>query len=271
MTVAMVAAVSLVLGACGRSFPGGPGAGLYAPNDLVLRVEQVGGFVAPLSLASRFAQISLYGDGRIVQPGPQMEIYPGPALPSIALSRVDRDGFERILAAAHAAGLLGPDRHVGGPAYPDMPTTVVSFFDGEARHTVTANEPRTGVADPIVPFLRHMADLARWLPKGTLTDEGQLPIERLAVLVSSQPPGELVPEPEIEWPLATSPSAMARPVAGSDLPCLSLSGPQLASVLPLAERANQLTPWTSGSSRVWLMFRPLLPDERSCLALGVRS
>ena len=269
----LVAAVAFTFlaAACARSSTGGSGGTGYAADDLVLRVAQSGGFIAPSTIASRLPQFSLYGDGRIVQPGAQMAIYPGPALPAIAVSRVDGDGFDRIVAAARAARLTGPDRHAGGPGNPDVPSTVVTFFDGHSRHTVTFNEqldsPMTGTPDPIAAFLRHIGDLARWLPKGSLTEEGPMPIERLAVLVSAEPTGQMIPEPEIAWPLASSPAAMAEPLAGSNLPCLSLTGDALAKVLPPAEGSNQLTPWTSGSSRAWLVFRPLLPDERSCSAL----
>ena len=37
-----------------------------------------------------------------------------------------------------------------------------------------------------------------------------------------------------------------------------------ATLLPLAEDANTLTPWTSDGQRYAISFRPLLPNETSC-------
>jgi hypothetical protein len=35
-------------------------------------------------------------------------------------------------------------------------------------------------------------------------------------------------------------------------------------VLPLAQSANQLTPWRSDGAKFAILFRPLLPDESGC-------
>jgi len=34
--------------------------------------------------------------------------------------------------------------------------------------------------------------------------------------------------------------------------------------MPLAEKANELTPWRSDGAEFQLFFRPLLPDESGC-------
>ena len=43
-----------------------------------------------------------------------------------------------------------------------------------------------------------------------------------------------------------------------------MSGADLDAVLPLAQEANQLTPWKSDGAQYAIAFRPLLPDESAC-------
>jgi hypothetical protein len=43
-----------------------------------------------------------------------------------------------------------------------------------------------------------------------------------------------------------------------------VTGSDLATLLPLVQTANQLTPWTSGGKEYTLLFRPMLPDETGC-------
>ena len=46
--------------------------------------------------------------------------------------------------------------------------------------------------------------------------------------------------------------------------CGAVAADAATTLLPLAEQANQLTPWTSDGERYALWFRPLLPDESGC-------
>ena len=59
------------------------------PSDLVLRWGYQGGFTPPEYQLTNLPAFSLYGDGTIVRPGPQIEIYPAPALPSLEIG-IDR-------------------------------------------------------------------------------------------------------------------------------------------------------------------------------------
>jgi len=45
---------------------------------------------------------------------------------------------------------------------------------------------------------------------------------------------------------------------------VAVSGEEWAALVPIAQHANQLTPWTSGGEEFSVLFRPLLPDESSC-------
>src|SRR2546423_13130569 len=83
--------IALAAAACGRATGGSAGetpspsrpAQPMGPSDLVLRVQTVGGFIAPQALLLRYPTFSLYGNGTVVTQGAQIEIYPQPALPSL--------------------------------------------------------------------------------------------------------------------------------------------------------------------------------------------
>ena len=69
-----------------------------------------GGLVPPGYLVTRVPSLSVYADGREIEPGAVPAIYPGPAVNPLVLHRLGRDGIDGIRAAARGAGLAGPDR-----------------------------------------------------------------------------------------------------------------------------------------------------------------
>jgi hypothetical protein len=251
------------------------------PNDLVLKVETGGGFVAPAAHFKEFPSFALYGDGRQVSQGPQIEIYPGPALPNLQVTRITEDGVQAILEAAKAAGLLGPDRRYDFQTISDAPTTTFTTVAAGSRHVISvyALGEATGAGGQGIPpdelkarqalagFLGKLGDLSSWLPKGSVTEEGTYSPNELRIFVLDQ---NASPEPGLEqkavdWPLAQPLASFGQPVAsGPEARCGSVSGEDLKTLLPLVEKANELTPWQSGGTSYSLVFRPLLPDENGC-------
>ncbi len=93
---ATVLSLGILAGACanaptgsgpgdGGTGSGGSDTGTPTPvgsDQLVLRIEEVGGFVAVQYNLTRMPIMSLYADGLLITPGVQTDIYPGPALPA---------------------------------------------------------------------------------------------------------------------------------------------------------------------------------------------
>src|SRR5436309_15274616 len=106
LAVSFIALFVLVAG-CGRLTKAGSG-GIDHPTgsaDLVLRMDVGGGFVAPAYELRRIPTWSLFGDGRIITEGPQIEIYPGLALPCVQDQIITVDGVQTISDAAMCTGL----------------------------------------------------------------------------------------------------------------------------------------------------------------------
>jgi hypothetical protein len=95
-----------------------------------------------------------------------------------------------------------------------------------------------------------------------------IPGETAAVEFSGEPtPWQLTtPLDEIGIPLGDAVGGEQYAEMFPDARTTVLSRADLAAVLPLAEEANQLTPWASEGAHYWVLFRPLLPGEVGGLA-----
>jgi len=49
-----------------------------------VRIEMTGGFIPIEMTYSHYPLAALYADGRLIEPGAQPAIYPGPAIPTLA-------------------------------------------------------------------------------------------------------------------------------------------------------------------------------------------
>ena len=81
---------------------------------------------------------SLFGDGTLIVPGPQIEIYPGPALPNLTATPVSEDGIQAILQAARDAGLMDGDKDYGDMCIADAANTVFTTTADGSTSVVTA-------------------------------------------------------------------------------------------------------------------------------------
>jgi hypothetical protein len=276
---AWLVALSLLVAGCGGLTTPGSGGIDHptGPAELVLRMDVGGGFVAPAYELRRIPTWSLYGDGRIITEGPQIEIYPGPALPSVQVQTVTEGGIQAILEAAEAAGLLGPDRTYGQDCIADAPTTTFTVHADGTRHVINAyalglapgscpGEDTEALAK-IARFSAKLGGLAEWLPTDSLGEQVQFEFSKMRVYVqpytASREPG--LQQIEFDWPLSDPlPTFGEADATHGDVRCGVVRGTDLAKLVPDAQRANELTPWRSGRAVYSLIFRPLLPDEHAC-------
>jgi hypothetical protein len=258
-------------GGTGSAHPGGA-------NDLVLRVSTEGGFVPIDVLRSQIPGFSLYGDGTAITTGAQIEIYPGPALPSLIATPVSDEGVQALIQAALDAGLDKDAQHVdlGDMAISDMPTTVFTLVVDGQTHVTTVyalgavTEQPGGMSDEawaarqaLERFAAQVGDLRSWLPAGSVGEDAPYPPTAMRIFVGPYVGDQQLHQEPIAWPLDTDLATIGQPTDQGER-CAVLEGADLDAVLPLAEGANTLTPWTSGGERYGIAFRPLLPDESGC-------
>ena len=269
---AALALAALLAAGCARASGGTPAPGV--PQDLVIRIDVGGGFVAPQTHLREVPIFALYADGRLVVPGPQIELYPGPALLNLQVRTVSSQGIQAILDAARAAGLLGPDRRYDEMRVADAPTTTFTVVADGIRHTVSVQalgfEPAPGASAEesearakLSALQSKFTDLQSWLPAGSLGPESQFRTDEMRVFVLPYQVVDDLPQTTVDWPLGSFQGFEA--LAGqADTRCGTVTGTDLSSVLSAAERSNELTPWRADGSRWTVVFRPLLPDESGC-------
>jgi hypothetical protein len=286
--------LGLLTGACanastgndpGDGGTGSGGSGSTGPaspsgsDQLVLRIDQVGGFVPIQYNLSRLPMVSLYSDGLVVMPGAQIEIYPGPALPALAQERLSSDAIQLVIQAAIDAG-LEKDRDLMTMTVSDVPTTVFTLtVDGQTHTTQVyglgmdhGKTPPDGMSPEefqarkdLAVFEARATDLS-WLPDGSVTDEGMYQPAALRIYSSAYQPDPSLTQTPVAWPLTPGLDLFGDSVqnASDGTRCGTVAGDAATTLLPLAQQANQLTPWTSDGTRYGLLFRPLLPDESGC-------
>ncbi len=271
-----VAAV-LLLSACARTGEDAAADVAEPPQDadsLVLRVRQEGGFVPPERIVGRIPDVSVYADGRMITQGPQIAVYPGPALPNLQVRQLDAAAVDKLLDDAAAAGVRsGSD--LGTPGVADAPTTRIDVVRDGATATVSAVALREAMADDPQLTAEQRAARAKLTAFLARLDEmaagpGSQPYAAATVAALAQPyspPDDGLPkQPEpVAWPGPALPGEYLNP--NVKIGCVAASGPERDAILAAAKDAGQNTPWESGGKEYTVTFRPLLPDETGCADL----
>ena len=272
-------------GATGSAGPGSsatPGASVprhygveTGADDLILRIATGGGLVPPGYLLTSMPQFALYGDGRIIVPGPVAEIYPGPLLPNLLVLRVTPAEIQTILAAADRAGLLGPDASYNATGIADAGTTVFTINVGGATHTVSAyalmadvksdNAADDAARARLLGFNNQTSNLDAFLGREVGYVEAYVPtgmrvFTRKAETVDAAEPSRQ----QLAWPLSIDPATAGQPTTVPDTSCVLLTGTDLATFTTVAKTANTATLWTYGTVHYSVSVRPLYPDESGC-------
>lgn len=275
----------LLLAACADAANGPGDGGIDHPTDaadVLVRVEIGGGFV-PIEWNFRnLPAFALYGDGTLVTPGAQIELYPGPALPAISRRTVDEAGIQAILRETLDAteGLPADLGDMGTIGIADAATTYVTVRGGDVDRRIEAYalselpERPQGMPEDVYRARQRLAELVTklgsldaWVPDGSLGPEEAFEGEAARVFVSRYRAVDDLEQQVISWPLGGSLASFG---TSDGLPegyrCGTVMGEEWRTLHEAASRANELTPWKDGEERYAIVLRPLLPDESGCSA-----
>ncbi|MFE7629272.1 hypothetical protein [Kocuria sp. NPDC057446] len=248
----------------------------------VIEVAHTGGFATPELLASRLPLVSVHADGRVITPGPQIAVFPPPALPGLQVQHVDEDAVAVLVERALRAGVGGSD-DLGSPPVADLPSTrfTVRAQDGtrvREVYALGAESPHGPPDDTLTPeqraaraalqaLVQELGDPASVLPEDAVGAQEVYVPEAVAGVVTAWqgPPDGPEPRP-VPWPGPPLPGEPLEPRLG--LSCVLAAGEQARAVMDAAAAADSLTPWVSEDGGRWsVALRPLLPHEQDCTDL----
>ena len=264
--------------------PADPGAGdgidhSTDGHDVLVRVAYEGGFVALEWTYRSLPSFSLFGDGTLVLPGAQIELYPGPALPAISTRTMTEEGIQATLKEVFALIQGVPDEmlDMGSVGMADVPTTVITVHAGDVDRTIKAyglselterpermSEEEFRARGQLQELVTKLGGLETWLPDGSLGTETIYEGSGARLFVGEYQKVDL-PQDPMRWPLGANLGRFGEMATGSDTyRCGVVEGADWATVRGAASQANELTPWTEAGTRFSILFRPLLPDENGC-------
>lgn len=271
--------------------PSTPTAPAVPAEGLVIEVAHTGGFTTPELLASRLPVVSVHADGRVITQGPQIAVFPPPALPALQVQHVDEDAVAVLIERALRAG-VGESADLGSPPVADLPSTrftvrtqdetyvrEVYALGAEAPPGPPGGDRPGDVDDTLTPgqraaraelqaLVQELSDPASVLPEDAVGEyEAYIP-ERVAGVVTEWRDPRNGPEPRpVPWPGPPLPGEPLEPRLG--LSCVLATGEQARAVLDAAGAADTLTPWVAEDGERWsVLLRPLLPHEEDCTDLA---
>ncbi|GIF01189.1 hypothetical protein [Paractinoplanes rishiriensis] len=270
----------LMLAGCAASGDTDAGAdsSAAASTPVLLQVRRGGGLAGTGPPIADVPAVTLYPDGRLVTPGPQILIYPPPALPSVQLQRIGAARAQDLAERAVAAGIR-PDTDFGDPRIPDATTTWITVNNAGTPATVAIIGLQEADVDP---DLTAAQQAAREEVKALVHELEGLPTAEslprpvpylpgtIAVLVRPHSPGSpdpASPAPVKAWPGPALPGS--EPPGETWTGCVIAEGSDVERIRSAAEDAGTMTPWTSQGQTWQLRIRPLLPNESQCADLSM--
>jgi hypothetical protein len=251
----------------GGGSSGAGGRGIEHPtgaDEVVLEIREEGGLAGPQQVAGP-ATLVVTGDRRLVQPGPVIEIYPGPLLPNLQQRTISEDGIQRLLALADDHGLLADVTYPNPDNVMDAPDTVVTLNAGgdtfEHRAYALGYEGEGAETDPgrarLQDFVTAATELAASADDPSLGDEEPYQADAYLIRATPDQPDRTADglEPSIvDWP-ATAGVRLADAAECADVPAAGVAG-------VLAD-ANQLTRFVEAGVTYALSVQPSVAG-RSC-------
>jgi hypothetical protein len=253
-------------GDSGGDTGGGGGGGIEHPtgaNEAVLDIREEGGLAGPQQVAGPAALV-VTGDGRLVQPGPVIEIYPGPLLPNLQQRTISEDGLQHLLALADEHGLLADATYPALDNVMDAPDTVVTINAGGQSYEHRANalgfEGEGGETDESRARLQDFVTAATELATSTdpsLGDEEPYVADVYLIRALPDQPDRSPDGLEasiVEWP-SEAPVRLADAADCAEVPA--------ASVADVLASANQLTRFVDAGVSYALSVQPRVAGQ-SC-------
>jgi hypothetical protein len=215
-------------------------------------------------------------DGRVLMGGAVPAIFPGPLVGPVVERQLTPNGWNRIVAEAREAGLLGGAGDFTGGAMPpgSVATRLEIVADGKvydllgdaSRIMVCVQapcNPQPGTAEAFGGFVSRLGDLDSLLGADIGPESMHAPAG-YAILVGPAPDDQGLAQPPMAWPFEAGFAAFGKPLAdGSGGRCGMVTGEEAAALRPALSAATSITRWRDPADGSFhgLTVRPLLPGD----------
>jgi hypothetical protein len=215
-------------------------------------------------------------DGRVLTGGAVAAIFPGPLVGPVVERQLTPNGWNRIVAAAREAGLLGGVRDfTGGGMPPGSVATRLEIvadgrvFDliGDASRIMVCVQapcnPLPGTPEAFGGFVSRLSDLGSLLGADIGPESMHAPAG-YAILVGRAPDDQGLAQPPMAWPFEAGFAGFGKPLAdGSGGRCGTVTGDDAAALRPALTAATSITRWRDPADGSFhgLTVRPVLPGD----------
>jgi hypothetical protein len=208
-----------------------------------------------------------YIDGRVAIP----MIYPGPLYVGPSARPISAAGIAAIVAEARTDGLLGDKSDFSAGSAPGSILGHIQLVVDGVTHDLAGPMPADAstAGDPGTPaafsaFWNRVGSIDTWLAADLGKSQPYAPASLAVLLVPPSDATSGITPNEVPWPLASPLGAFGQPFGGSAYRCATVSGSDLAKLLPAVQAANALTRFSdSAGTKTSLQVRVLVPGEPS--------
>ena len=266
---------AVMLGACGGG-AASPSPELTPPAEaqVRLRVTAVRALPPPATFGW-MPSVVITLDGRVLTGGAVAAIFPGPLVGPVVERQLSPNGWNRIVATAREAGLLGGIRDFTGGAMPgSMATRLEIVADGRVHDLVgdasrvmmciqAPCDPQPGSPEAFGGFVSRLGDPGSFLGADIGPESMHAPAG-YAVLVGPPPGDQGLAQPPIAWPFEDGFAGFGASLAdGRGGRCGMVTGEDAATLRPTLTAATSITRWRDPATGSFhgLTVRPLLPGD----------
>ena len=168
---------------------------------MVIEYSELSGFTTREYAFQQPPVVIISGDGRVFTTGPQIEIYPGPALPNIQVGTITEEAVQQLLSIADTGGLFADVDYTEESMVADASTATVTInVDGESWvHSAYA----LGMDEPGKPVSPERAALREFTAQ--LSDlAGTVGADQLGPVDAFVPENYLIQATEVATPSTTA-------------------------------------------------------------------
>lgn len=258
------------VGVGGEPSPTGPGpSGSSSASGFYLRAWRTQA-LAPWYTFGWLPNVTIsdgqYISGMVAVPA----IYPGPIYVGLSSRPISARGIDMIVAEARKDGLLGAESDFPEGVMPGSITAHIQLVVDGVAYELTGALPTElgpasappGTGSAFASFWSRLETLDAWLSTELRPSTPYTPTRIAAMLTPpTEASGGIAPN-ETPWPIASTFATFGQPYGGSVYRCATVTGTDLATLLPVIKASNQLTRFVdSTGAKVSLQARVLVPGE----------